>query len=253
MALDTYSLNARLRPALIVCLPVILGIIVWFPMPIATWGTVVGLATGCGMTAFLAQLGRDRGKSKEQRLFERWGGKPTTQLLRHRDRQLDSNTKARYHMKLGTLVSGIRIPTAEQEAHDTKAADEVYESCVLYLRENTRDRDKFRMVYQENVNYGFRRNLWGMKPAGVFLSLVGLVACVLALIVNYATPMVWVAITGALLNGSLLVWMTLRVSPKWVRLAGVAYAERLLATCDSLKSDELTQGQTLRGCSTTAM
>jgi len=55
------------------------------------------------------------------------------------------------------------------------------------------------------------------------------------LIVNYASPTEWVAIAGALLNASLLAWMMLRVSPEWVRLAGIAYAERLLAACDSLE------------------
>jgi hypothetical protein len=187
------------------------------------------------MTALLAQLGRDRGKSKEPQLYQQWGGKPTTQLLRQRDKYLDPHTKARYHGKLGVLIPGIQLPTADEEANAPGAADAIYDSCVLYLREKTRDRDKFRMVYQENVNYGFRRNLWGMKQAGVFLSFISLVACVLALIVNYASPTEWVAIAGALLNASLLAWMMLRVSPEWVRLAGIAYAERLLAACDSLE------------------
>ncbi len=238
MSFDTYSLNARLRPALIVCLPIFLAIISWFPMPTAAWGTVVGLAVSCGVTAFLAQLGRDRGKAKELELHQKWGGKPTTQLLRHRDKKLDPNTKARYHNKLRMLISGIRIPTAEEEANDPKSADEVYDSCVLFLRENTRDREKFRTVFQENVNYGFRRNLWGMKWAGIFLAFLGLVACLLAVLVKQSDPMTWVGIAGALLNASLLVWMIFRVTEDWVWLAGLAYAERLLGACDTLEAGD---------------
>ncbi len=41
-----------------------------------------------------------------------------------------------------------------------------------YLRENTRDKEKFGLVYAELIGYGFRRNLWGMKKLGVTLSIM---------------------------------------------------------------------------------
>jgi hypothetical protein len=37
----------------------------------------------------MAQVARDRGKQKELWLFDCGGGKPTTRLLRHRDKRCD--------------------------------------------------------------------------------------------------------------------------------------------------------------------
>jgi hypothetical protein len=52
-----------------------------------------------GGTALLAQIGRDLGKKKEPSLYEDWGGKTTTRLLRHREAK-NKLTLARRHKKL---------------------------------------------------------------------------------------------------------------------------------------------------------
>src|SRR5215471_7149337 len=136
---------------------------------------LVGILSYCGLSMLIAQLGRDLGKKKEPGLFERWKGKPTTYMLRHRG-TLNKAIRARYHEKLSIFLR-IIIPDAKQEEADPAAADEIYDSCVIYLREKTRDPEKFRLVFSDNIDYGFRRNLWAMKPAGVILSLVGSVGC----------------------------------------------------------------------------
>ena len=96
---DEYELRARLRPALLVSLPLALAAASWYP-DFPGLKIVLGFAVYCGFAALLAQLGRDQGKKKEARLFAEWGGTPTTQLLRHRDGQLDATTKERYHRAL---------------------------------------------------------------------------------------------------------------------------------------------------------
>ncbi len=81
--LDQYTVRARLLPALLVALPAGVATLAWFPDGILGWGPVWGLVAWSGGTLLLAQLGRDAGKRKEPRLFELWGGKPTTRMLRH--------------------------------------------------------------------------------------------------------------------------------------------------------------------------
>jgi len=81
---DTYNLRARLAPSVIVFLPVVFAITSWWPSGVKWPGILVGTGVSLALGTLLSQLGRDLGKAKQVRLFESWGGIPTTQLLAHR-------------------------------------------------------------------------------------------------------------------------------------------------------------------------
>ena len=229
-----YTVPARLYPALLVCLPATLSIVAWFPDRFVGYGFLCTVATTSGFGLLLCQLGRDSGKRKEAGLWLSWGGKPTTQLLRHRDKFLDANTKARYHSHLGVMVPGIAMPTADEEAQNSPAADQIYDSCVKYLLQKTRDSKQFALLFQENVSYGFRRNLWAMKPAGIGFAIIGLIASSLATLMHYSDSLPVVAGFVTLINAFLLAWWLVRITPDWVRVPAFAYAQELLAACDKL-------------------
>ena len=100
------------------------------------------------------------------------GRKPTTQLLRHRDKSIEAVTKRRYHSFLGAKINE-PFPDKDQEADNPEAADEVYQSGVRWLLNHTRPDDgkNFDLIFKENVAYGFRRNALGMKPFGLIVSI----------------------------------------------------------------------------------
>lgn len=231
---DDYERRARLRPALLVSLPLALVVVSLFS-DFSGLQFLVGFAAYFGLTALVAQLGRDEGKRLEPWLFEQWGGKPTTQLLRHGGTHLDVHTKARYHVALSNLLLGPSMPSASAEANDESAADVIYDSCAVYLRDRTRDKSVFPLVHAENVNYGFRRNLWGMRKAGVAISACSLIATLLIAVVrsNAGMPPALPA-AASFINACMLVWWLLRIKPSWVQVPAFAYAERLLAACDTL-------------------
>lgn len=233
MKWDTYTFQARLTPALLVALPVGLLVAACFPNKFVGWGLLVSVLTTFGFCTLLAQIGRDLGKQKEPGLFALWGGKPTTRKLRHATTDLDWITLERCHAKLGAVV-GLPPPTAQEEQADPQTADQVYEAYTKYLREATRDRDHFRLVFAENVNYGFRRNLWGMKPSGIVLCVLGTAGSVIAAAVQWGDAVPGLAVVAAALSLVFLVWWVFRINPDWVRMAADAYAERLLCACDSL-------------------
>ena len=52
-------------------------------------------------------------------------------------------------------------------------ADEIYRSWSNYLRTNVRDIEKYNLLFAELINYGFRRNVYGMK---YFYSLGGILS-----------------------------------------------------------------------------
>ncbi|NQU25654.1 MAG: hypothetical protein HQ567_30575 [Candidatus Nealsonbacteria bacterium] len=232
---DEYEHRARLWPALLVSLPLTLAVISWFP-DLSGMQIVAGFLVYCGFTGLLAQLGRDQGKKKEPWLFQQWGGKPTTQLLRHCSDHLDATTKERYRAVLSAIVPDMSLPTPAEEAADPVKADAKYDSCALFLREKTRDKKAFPLVFAENVNFGFRRNLWGMKPAGIGLSALAVVVAIIAAIINSENgrpPAL--ATVATVVNGLMLVWWVLRINVDWIRIPAFAYAERLLSACDVLR------------------
>lgn len=232
---DEYEHRAQLRPALLVSLPLTLALISWFP-DLSGMQIVAGFLAYCGFTGLLAQFGRDQGKHKEPWLFQQWGGKPTTQLLRHRNNHLDATTKARYRAALNAIVPDMSLPTSDEEAADPVKADAKYDSCVLFLREKTRDKKAFPLVFAENVNFGFRRNLWGMKPAGIGVSALAVIGAIVAAIINTERGRPPALATAAtVVNGLMLVWWIFRINVDWIRIPAFAYAERLISACDILR------------------
>jgi len=234
--LDEYTRNARVKPAFLVALPMALAVAVLGFKQSATEGTMFGLASSLGFTFLLAQLVRDVGKSKETVLFKKWGGKPTTVMLRHRDTRLNTHTLARYHSRLCSMLPDIKLPSVLHEKEHPTESDEKYASCVDYLLSKTRDKERFQLLFQENINYGFRRNLWALKPIGIVIGLISLaILAVLTRIQARTGTTLWFGnITAVVIVSLLLVWWFIRITPNWVRFAADGYAERLLASIDEL-------------------
>jgi hypothetical protein len=229
---DEYSRSTRLQPALLLVLPVLITLFVWTPSVYGFGGTIFGLAVGCGFFALVVHFTRSRGRAAEKRLYQRWGGKPTTAWLRHSDTNLNTHTKARYCTFLAQHVNGWIVPTPEDELRDTAEADARYESAVVWLLEYGRDRKRFPLVFKENVSYGFRRNLYGLKPFGIALSIAstGLNGIGLYLAGTSATT---IQISSLLISIAFVAIWLLVINPNWVRDAANGYARALLACCDT--------------------
>ena len=124
---------------------------------------------------------------------------------------------------------------AEQETSDFDSARSVYRSATNFLRERTRDTTAYPLLFKENISYGFRRNLWGMKPAGIAIALIGVIACAVSLSAfpknEYEMIVAWVCLV---INSVLLTWWMLRINPPWIKIAGDEYAKQLFAACEVL-------------------
>lgn len=225
--IDTYTFKARLLPALLVVSPLTAFAILLpdgYSLSLRAGGSV---GVGACLLALFSQLGRDQGKKKESWLFQKWGGTPTTLMLSYSKTSLDQVTLRRYHQKLGAIVPGITMPNRQAEENNWAEAANVYNSCVRFLRERTHDKS-FRLIRAENANYGFRRNLWSMKPAGAVIAMLGIIISFLGLLF---TPAAWITLLIATL---LLVFWVLRIRPSWVKIAADEYARVLLASLDRL-------------------
>ena len=172
--LDTYTIEARLCPVFLIILPVLITINLWAPETSKFQFGFSSIIFSLAISLFGAQFGRNWGKLKEIKLWKSWDGPPTTRFLRHRDIQFNSIRKMQCHRIFQGLTPDINIPTVEEEMSDPLKADQIYEACTRFLIAKTRDTKKFSLLYKENINYGFLRNLWGLKPLGIVLSLLSL-------------------------------------------------------------------------------
>jgi hypothetical protein len=230
--LDAYDRGARLAPAYLVFSPAVVFVVALALGTSDWWSKIGGALVGCGAPALAVQWGRSGGRRKQPALWDKWGGAPTTKLLRFADGG-SSAAVAQRHQAI-ERATGIQMPTPEQEAADLTGADAIYETGVTALRALTED-DK--LVVKENIAYGFRRNLWARKSYGIVVALVVLavgVALLIAAAVGQALGS-WpaAAVAAAFAALALLVWLAI-VNEDWVREAAEAYAERLMQTATRL-------------------
>lgn len=242
---DPYDRQARLYPALLCLLPLLALLALLYAPNLAALTGVVTLAVSCGGLFLMTNICRELGKRLEERLYNEWGGKPTTQLLRHRDSVVDSVTKRRYHAFLATKIN-TTFPDAEQEKADPVKADEAYQSGARWLLDHTRpDAGKqFDLLFRDNVTYGFRRNAFGVRPLAVAVA-VGCLLWTLAKehgigaggkIFDWSalTQLSPSAIASLAVSGvMLLVWLFFFTKTS-LRTSAFTFAQTLLRTCDSL-------------------
>ena len=225
---DTYSFRARVLPVYLTLAPIVLLLAAVVPeglkLPIGGAAALVFAP----ISFFLGQVGADFGKRLEKSLWTNWGGPPTTRFLRHGNDEFNEVTRGRVHAKLRQL--GLHVPTREEQDQDQCAADTHYQSCTQDLIRRTRDTRKFPLVFKVLTEYGFRRNLLGLKALGVSLSVVGVAGSV------WSTYTAWTAtnelpavslIAGLISAGLLLAWLVW-VTERTVKLSADRYARFIL-------------------------
>ena len=141
---DPYQRKARIYPALLALLPAIATALLLYSPGISALANLGSVAVVCGGLYLISNLSRKLGKRLEPRLYTRWGGTPTSQLLRHQDTTIEGPTKVRYHSFLSRKI-GVPFPSNDQEHENPVAADEIYRSAVRWLLNRTRD-EKFSLL-----------------------------------------------------------------------------------------------------------
>jgi hypothetical protein len=223
--LDSYNRKARLTPAVLAVLPGLLFLVAIAikPTPESSVSAVVLTA----LMLLICTLVRDRGRRIEPHLWEEWGGPPTSLRLRWGPPNTEATTRALH--KQVTAATGVALPDAAGQAGSPAEADRVYEQAALVLRERTRDQSVFPLVAAENAEYGFRRNLLGLRPLALAGAAITL-AVSSVLLVDGRTRFILPAL-GSVAAGGVWLWL---IRPRWVRLSAERYADRLLSAAVTL-------------------
>lgn len=237
ISLDEYTLRARLAPAIIAGMPAFA-----FAAIFVSWGKLglPHLVASLGLTVLFAafsDIARRRGRRIEPELIAKMGGLPSTTMLRHSDDTLDVGTKLKVHTFLGGKI-GAPAPTQGQEEANPTAADEWYARAGTWLRENTRDTQKFRLLFNENISYGFRRNLLGLRLPGFLLNAAIVLICAGTLwyrrpvdLDNYFNDALIGVIVASAIHAS---YLALAVTENSVFEAAQLYARQLILSADRL-------------------
>ena len=232
---DPYERKARLYPALLAAFPVIFLIALytdWLTFDVENAVYIMVAAAGL---FWLTGKTRELGKVVENRLVAEWGGMPSIALLRHRDSVLDLYTKQRYH-KNAKVLADIDLPNPSEEERDPVDADERYRAVTTALLSKTRDTNQYSLLFKENINYGFWRNLRGVRPIAcalaVFIAALGLWFDRTRL-TNLQPPdgiELTLIVAGTVM---LFAWVS-TVTDEAVRRAAQNYAKRLLEALDKI-------------------
>ena len=238
---DPYDRKARLKPALLALLPFIFLCISLFPEIQSIWSAVGGIVVYCGSTMLLTQFGRNWGKLLEPSLFRAWGGKPSVAMLRHCDTRLSQDQKNRYRAFLERNVPKLKLASPEDEEKSLTQADDGYESATAWLLTRTTDHERFKLIFEENINYGFRRNIRGLKPIAIILDIIVITIFLIwysslwtgEILSTLNSIDIYGQITGILVILHLFSFLFF-ITRDWIRPPAEAYARQLLAACDYL-------------------
>jgi hypothetical protein len=229
---DKYTIYARLFPAIIAAAPMIaLAWVLIATKEVRLVQAIAGIALAVLLMVF-ADVARRRGKAIEPTLISQMGGLPSTTMLRHSDTSFDAATKLRIHAFLADKLSE-PAPTPEFEMAGPDGADAFYKRAGVWLRENTRNKKKFDILFNENITYGYRRNLYALKWPALVLNALIVIGCAAYLLhpwTQVASVNVLPVFVIAFLHAAYLAAFSTRSA---VEEASRIYARQLLLSTES--------------------
>jgi hypothetical protein len=233
-ALDLYSFRARVAPALLASAPALaLGTtyLAFVPGVQKLW-----FLLAVALTSFVALATRRAGLIAQGRLFTHWGGAPTTSRLRYRDCRNADEVDRRHREIERVLGGGLCLPDQSQERADPLAADSAYEAAMKRVVGKLRDHPRARLLREENRNYGYARNLFGLKRHATVCAAVVLVLCL-----GSSALIGWFADWHDAVPLTLPIVVSIIALPAWARLdadfvkpSADAYADRVVDILDDL-------------------
>ncbi|HHT9138644.1 MAG TPA: lipase family protein [Candidatus Wunengus sp. YC60] len=219
---DSYERYARLSPAILLVMPFIIACFSITPIMSGPIGTKL-FANGLFVTSlfiFFSNIVRGLGKRIEPKVWEQWGGPPSTRFLRKDDTTIASEIKNKFYQKI-LKETGIDLVS--------DLTDERIRQAFVFVKEKLRRKDKQGLWIKSNKEYGFDRNLMGSRVYLIISSLVASISCLLAICffpndkINLLIAAVVIAIYGV--GATICGWLIL---PRLTKEVADRYAEQAI-------------------------
>lgn len=233
--MNSYNLKARVYPVILSLIPIIIIGFIYSLQLQSYYQILVSFGVTTALYFLFSQLGRDKGKALEKEMWKKWGGTPSTQVFRFSDKTIDKHTKTRYHKRLVGLTGIGESVNEEYEISSPNDVNEIYKSWSKYLISKSRDTKKYNLLFQENINYGFRRNLFGLKKFAIITIILLMLGSIVYsyIIGNYQFDFTLELIVTEIVLAVILVFWVSIIKEKWIKSVAFSYAERLVETIDN--------------------
>lgn len=231
---DAYTIRARIFPALIAGLPTLV-----LPFILVPWdrlGASAAIATVMSLVLLYAfsDVARRCGLRVERKL----GTRSTPELWFRANPAIPELTKDRFRAFVATML-GNPAPSEQDEMNQPERAKDFYLAAGDWLRDKTRDRKRFPILFDELMTYGFRRNLLGLKYVSLVMNacVAGFCGATLALSLPYVSTISHleekaVAVLVVVVLHSL--YMAAAVGKAAVQDASITYGKQQILSCEVL-------------------
>lgn len=231
---DTYSLKARVFPAIIAGLPTLALLFIIVPWDHLGISQAVAALMGFILIFAFADMARHRGKNIQVKL--RSGETPEQWHRENTD--IPETSKKLFRAYMAAQLKH-EAPTAAEENITPNKANDFYRAANAWLRDRTRDTQEFSMLFGENITYGFRRNLLGLKYIAIICNIL---VMGLSLGILYYPPAYFQALPRldeklAIIMAAVFfhtMYMIIAVNKKAVLEASRTYGRQLILSCETL-------------------
>lgn len=226
---DAYNLRVRFSVGLILITPIIFSIYLLVPNASNFSFTTIILILCFGLCNFMMSQSRYLGRKSSSKCFP--GLMPAQQMLMPEDNSLDPITKKRYQKFFSSRLKNLSF------SKDVSTAENSSKSAINWLISQTRDVEKFPLIKEESINFGFAKNLYGLKTLGTIISAFLTILEVGITIAKFYLKFGYVEYSDLIASSIVscaftLLWIFL-ITKGWVKDAGYRYARTLLSACDS--------------------
>ena len=230
--LGPYNLRARLSVGIILIAPWILELYLLISEIQKITSTLIVLLIIYGFCNLLIIYCRMPGARAIKKCFPDL--LPAQKALLPSSSYIDQKSKDRYYTFLSQNIKEFII--SDDDTHMVNSVS----TAVTWLIAQTRDPNKFPLIAEENINFGFSYNLLGLKPLGLAMCSIGIVFnAVLFFLIHkqFISINSTDIVCGFIINlAFLLIWIFL-INKKLVISSGKKYARALLSACDSLNTN----------------
>lgn len=221
---DTYSIRVRISNGIILLSPIAITVFLCFEELTSILTSSIFLSLLLAFTNYLPLLQRricNNSFSDTNYAFI---------LLGPNDKTIDEVTKKRYYRKLANTDPSflqLQAPTNDE------TFSEACNSAIIFLRRRTRNN---RLVQEENINYGFCKNLLANKYLGIVSCAILIISiCLYSWIKFNVFSSIPLKIYFSLsINIVMLIFWIFGITQNMLKNAAKEYAQTLLGAIDTL-------------------
>lgn len=223
---DHYERKARFLPAVLSLLPLLLMSAI-LEVPFLEWLKLLVSSVGIGavVAVGLSHIASAMGNRIQEKMWPAWPhDSPTNRWLHPHTRKTSKQQRELWYAAIRRLV-GIDIELANISGEEVETT---INDAVVGLRHLFSGRPEAQRLRLHNVDYGFARNITGMRPIWIVFLLVSTIACWLTHFVTDKDVLIWAIVSTLLvfISVPLAFW----ILPGYVRIKSKYYAESFFGT-----------------------